>query len=170
MEVRMSWKLLLAAAVVMVGIENGVFAKAKADDMEFIADAIKGDNSEIALGRLATEKAASDGVRQFGQTLVTDHGKGKKEATDVASKLGVSPTDEMMPEAQEEMTKLKNLSGANFDKEFSSYMVKDHEEDLAKFHKEAEQGSGDVAEFARKTIPTLQKHLDMAQALSKSIN
>ena len=164
----MSWKLLVTAAVVMVGLESGAFAKSNTDEKEFIMDAIKSDNSEIALGRLATGKAATDGVCQFGQTLLTDHGKGKEEATAVGAKLGVNPTEKMMPDAEEEMTKLKSLSGANFDKEFARYMIKDHEEDIAKFQKEAEQGSSEAADFARKTIPTLQKHLDMAQALSQS--
>eukprot|EP01035_Chromulina_nebulosa_P014559 gene14559-19263_t len=47
------------------------------NDKAFLRDAIKGDNSEIALGKLAADKGASEGVKSFGMTLATDHAKAK---------------------------------------------------------------------------------------------
>jgi len=44
--------------------------------------------------------------------------------------------------------------------------VSDHEEAVALFQKEASSGTDpDLKAFAQKTLPTLQEHLKMAQAL-----
>jgi putative membrane protein len=45
-------------------------------------------------------------------------------------------------------------------------MVKDHEEDIAEFEKEARSGKdADLKAFAEKTLPTLKEHLKMAKEL-----
>jgi putative membrane protein len=133
-----------------------------ASSKAFIEDAIRGDNSEIALGQLAAKKGQGKEVRQFGQLLVTDHEKNKKEA---ANLLGGGTSEEMTPEAEQEIKKLQTLSGAEFDKEFATHMINDHRQDLEKFQQVANSGSGDVVDFARKSIPTLQKHLATAEGI-----
>jgi putative membrane protein len=43
-------------------------------------------------------------------------------------------------------------------------MVKDHQEDVAEFQKEAKNGKhSDLKGFAAETLPTLQHHLTMAR-------
>ena len=74
-----------------------MFAKT---EKEFLSDAIKGDNSEIAMGHLAISKGASDPVKDFGQTLVDDHPKPKPDASAVATTIGVTPPSEMSPDAE----------------------------------------------------------------------
>ena len=135
-------------------------------EKEFVSDAIKGDNSEIALGRLAISKSASDPVKAFGQTLIDDHSKAKADASAVATTIGVSPPSEISPDAQRAMTKLQQLNGRDFDREFIRVMVEDHQKDIAEFKKEAESGHGPVEQLAAQTLPTLEKHLQMAQSLS----
>ena len=86
--------------VLLTGISTAAFAKTK---KEFLDDAIKGDNSEIAMGQLAVAKGASEPVKTFGHTLIDDHSKAKTEASAVAAKMGVSPPSEMAPDAQSAM-------------------------------------------------------------------
>ena len=134
-------------------------------EKEFITDAIKGDNSEIALGRLTVATSASDPVKAFGQTLIDDHSNAKTEVSAVATKVNVSPPGEMSSEAQTEVTKLKQLSGRDFYTEFACYMVEDHQKDIAEF-KEADGGHGPVQQLAAQTVLTLEKHLRLAKSLS----
>lgn len=135
----------------------------------FIGEAMMGSNSEVALGQLASEKGGSDKVKSFGQMLVTDHNQAKTDLMPIAQDMGVAATDKMEPAASAEMKKLQGLSGAAFDKEFAAFMVKDHKEAIAKFQREA-KGKGALAEFAGKTLPTLQKHLDEANSLTMASN
>jgi putative membrane protein len=148
--------------VLITGISTAAFAKT---EKEFISDAIKGDNSEIAMGQLAVTKGGSEPVKTFGQTLIDDHSKAKTDASAVATKMGISPPSEMPPDAQSEMTKLQQLSGRDFDKEFARVMVEDHQKDIAEFKKEAGGGKGPVQQLAAQTLPTLEKHLRIAQSI-----
>jgi putative membrane protein len=153
---RLVWLTLLA------GIISSALAKT---EKEFISDAIRGDNSEIALGQLATNKGSAESVRSFGQILVNDHSKHRNEAATLATQLGVLSSDEMTPEAQREIAKLQKLIGSEFDKEFVQLMVKDHEKDIDEFKEEAASGKGPVQQFASQSLPTLQEHLRIARNL-----
>jgi putative membrane protein len=44
-------------------------------------------------------------------------------------------------------------------------MVEDHQKDIAEFKKEAGSGQGPVPQLAAQTLPTLEKHLRIAQSL-----
>ncbi len=132
---------------------------------DFMRKAIEGDNSEIRLGALAQERAASPGVRDFGKMLQQDHAKARLEADKVAQGLGQKAPTGMSSEAEAEFHKLQGLNGAAFDKEFVSYMVDDHQKDIADFTAEAAQ-TGPAATMAQRQLPTLQKHLQTAQSLA----
>jgi putative membrane protein len=139
-----------------------------ASPSDFVTAAIKGDNSEIMLGKYAAEHGASMGVKQYGRTLAADHLKAKRQMASVARKVGVSPPSGATLEADAERVKLIALSGKDFDQEFAQYMVKDHQSDIAKFKEEAAAKDGAVSAIAEKQLPTLEKHLDMAKSLTKS--
>ena len=154
----------VAALLLLTG--TGAYAAAKSAQ-DFIKDAIQGDNSEISLGQLAQQKAGDAKVKDFGKTLVSDHTMAKQEASTLAKTLGVTPSDEPTAEAKEEQDKLSKLSGADFDKEFASYMVDDHKKDIQEFQDQA-KANDQTSALANKQLPTLQKHLQMAQALAGS--
>jgi putative membrane protein len=157
----MKYTYVSALAVVML-LTPTAFAESGAD---FLNNAVKGDNSEIMLGKLAQQKGATAEVRKFGTTLVTDHTKAKTQAAMLASSMSLSLPGNAMPEAQSEADKLSKMSGAEFDREFVSYMVSDHQKDIEEFTKEAEANDGKVSALAKKQLPTLKKHLKLAQTL-----
>lgn len=132
---------------------------------EFLTKAIQGDNSEMKLGALAATKGGS-AVAGYGRSLLADHTKARAAAAEVASRHGVVPPTDLLPEASKERAKLDGLSGNDFDKEFANYMVKDHKEDISDFTKEADSDApSDVKKLAQDALPDLRKHLAMAQAL-----
>ncbi len=139
---------------------------ASAVDQAFLTDAMKGDNSEVALGKIAQSKGGSQGVKDLGSMLATDHGAHKTQLASLAQQNGVAATDDIKDEAKALETKLNGLSGAAFDKAFVDATVEDHKKDIANYEKEA-KGTGPVAEMAQQTLPTLKKHLATAQGLQK---
>ena len=141
---------------------------AAAATAQFLTKAIEGDNSETTLGALAAQRGASAGVRQFGRTLVRDHQRARAAATPVAMRHHLRHIPRSMTaEAANERRILYRLHGRAFDREFARYMVNDHEKDISDFRKEASSSDPrDVRMLARQTLPTLQKHLGMAQALT----
>jgi putative membrane protein len=137
-----------------------------ADTSEFLTKAMKGDNSETALGALAAKRGQSANVRKFGAMLEQDHGKGKAQAAAVAARHKVPRTDALADEAMTESAVLQRLHGAAFDHEFGRYMVEDHTKDIADFEKEVRsKDPADVRALARNTLPILRKHLVAAKSI-----
>jgi len=134
-------------------------------DAAFVTEAMQGDNSEVAIGQLAQTKGTSQKVKDFGKLLVDDHGAHKEELRTLAGTAGLPVTDEPTPEGKANLDKLKALSGTEFDKQFKSMMIEDHTKDIAKYEKQAASGDAQTAALAQKTLPTLRKHLDTANAL-----
>ena len=131
----------------------------------FLDDAIKGDNSEIALGRLIAARGHSAQVRSFGNTLYRDHSTARGQAVAVARQIGMRPPTAMMPEARSEQRRLQSLRGRGFDREVRRYMINDHEKDIATFQAQARTGERRTAALARRQLPTLRKHLRIAESI-----
>lgn len=64
-------------------------ASAGMQDKAFVKKALEGGMAEVQLGQLATEKGSSDDVKQFGQTMVTDHTKLGDQMKVVAQQMSV---------------------------------------------------------------------------------
>lgn len=60
--------------------------------------------------------------------------------------------------------KLRSLTSASFDRAYAQEEVRDHQEDVALFQKDATSGKDAALRgFAQKTLRVLQQHLQMAQ-------
>jgi putative membrane protein len=156
---------ILAGAAVVVICLVATEAMAKSDK-EFLSDAIKTDNAEIALGKLAAKQGGSADVKSFAQTLVSDHTKARQAAVALAPELQVKPVEGVPLEARNEQAKLKGLKGNDFDKEFAAFMVTGHKQAIAEFKDKAAEGDRPVSTLAKQTLPTLEMHLSMAEKLA----
>ena len=153
-----------AACAAMIMAASSVSAHA-ATPRQFLEYAIRGDDSEIMLGRIGQMRGDSPSVREFGHILFEDHRKAKAQAASVAERLGMPVPENPIGQAVEERERLARLSGEPFDREFVRYMVNDHRHDIADFRKEMARHDGAVSRLAREQLPTLQKHLDIAMSL-----
>ena len=140
--------------------------KADSASQSFIKSAIEGNYAEINVGKLAQEKGKSDAVKQFGQTLVTDHTAANEKAIAAAKEIGVTPPTGSGLMEKGTYLKLKVLSGDTFDRSFANSMVADHKADIKEFQKESSKTDA-AGQFAKQTLPTLQKHLQQAQQLAR---
>ena len=140
------------------------------DSTKFAASAAQGGLAEVELGRLATQRAGDPSVREFGARMVADHSRANSELKSIAAQKGIQLPADLSSEQKSEKDKLAQMSGADFDKEYMSAMVKDHEEDVEDFQTQAKDGSDpDIKAFAGKTLPTLQNHLQMARDTAKKV-
>jgi len=136
-------------------------------DRQFAMDVAMDGMTEVQLGRLATQRGASDAVKQFGQRMVDDHTKANNDLMQWATTSGLTLPTALDAKHQAMVTKMSGLSGAAFDKEYAKSMVRDHMKAVAMFQKEADKGGDSgLKSFAATTLPTLQEHLTMARALS----
>ena len=153
------------------GSNTSGMANMSSTDRDFLTKAAEGGKAEVELGNLATQKASSNDVKQFAQRMVEDHGKANKELEKVAKDKGIALPDQPDAKDKAEKSRLEKLSGAQFDKAYMAYMVKDHTKDVSEFRKESQSAKdSDVKNFAAKTLPTLEDHLKQAQSVDSKVS
>jgi putative membrane protein len=144
--------------------------KLSMSDSRFIKDAAGGGLLEVELGRLASEKAASPQVKEFGKKMEQDHGKVNTELKQLASANNVQIPAKLEGKEKSTYDRLAKLSGDRFDREYMKVMIDDHKTDVDHFKKQAEKAdSQDVKSFASKALPTLERHLEMAQSTGQQV-
>jgi putative membrane protein len=136
-------------------------------DRQFLTEAASANLMEVELGRRAATRAASDRVKQFAQRMVDDHTKANDDLKQVAGRLSVTLPATMTKQHRQQVDRLSRFRGTEFDRAYMQAMLKDHQEDVQKFRRQAESATDpDLKEFASSTLPTLESHLQMAQDIS----
>ncbi len=139
-------------------------------DYRFVEKAARGGQEEVQLGQLAQQRGASQQVRDFGQRMVTDHGRANDELMQLASQKGAALPTSMSHSEHSTLQHLQNLNGTSFDQAYARDMVKDHTKDVKDFQKAANDlKDPDLRAWAQKTLPVLQEHLKQAQAMEASV-
>ena len=139
-------------------------------DTAFVKKAADGGMAEVALAKLAQEKASNADVKSFAEKLERDHAKANDELKDVAARKSIVLPTSQSKNHQALHDKLAKLSGAEFDKAYVAAMLEDHQKDVREFARVASGGGdADVKAFASKILPTLKDHLQQVQDLSKAM-
>jgi putative membrane protein len=154
----------LAIGVSLLALSASTAAYAVTDE-DFLKTAIETNLAEIAAGQLGQEKGSSDAVKSYGEELVADHTAANEEAKALATSKQVTVPSAPSAEEQKAAESMATLTGAEFDREFASHMAMGHEKAIALFEDKADDSDNEVSAFAKKTLPTLQKHLETAQSL-----
>ena len=102
------------------------------NDAQIASIVLTANQVDIDAGKLATAKSRNPEVKKFGQLMVTDHTGVNKSATELVQKLKVLPQDN--PTSQtlkagglKNVTQLKTLNGAEFDKAYIDHEVEYHQ-------------------------------------------
>lgn len=120
---------------------------------------------EIAVSQAVMDHLTNPQLKQFAQTMITDHSAANTEL----AKLAASKNFDLPPQDPSIADEWSKKTG-NVDSDYVKEMVSDHEGAVKLFEKASKSEDPDIAAFAQKTLPTLQHHLMMAQDLSTSIN
>jgi len=141
-----------------------------ASDTQFARKAAQGGLAEVKLGQLAKQKGTAESVKKFGARMVEDHTKAGDELKGVAASEKITLPNDMSAKDKATYDMLSKLSGAAFDRAYARDMVRDHEEDIADFNKEANGGHNPaVKDFVTQTLPTLQDHLKEAKEMRQNV-
>jgi len=140
-------------------------------DEAFVRVAAHGGLAEIKLGKLAMDQGANEAVKAFGTSMVAERTKAGDELKEAAKEERIALPTDLSAKDQATYDRLSKLSGADFDQAYAQDMVKDHQQDLRDFQREANHGNNDVIRgFASETVPMIQQHLDQAKAMLKTVS
>jgi putative membrane protein len=139
-------------------------------DSKFAMEAAQGGMMEVELGTLAAQKASNQAVKDFGQRMVTDHGKANQQLLQIASQKGMSLPKTLPADKQQHSQKLAAASGAEFDRMYMSHMLMAHDKDLKEFEKQAKSGADPaLRSFAEQTLPVLRQHMELAKTVGAQV-
>jgi len=158
---------MLGCAAMLVTVN----AKAQSDDdKKFLAMAAQSDQNEIALSKLAEEKATNPDVKAFAHKMVVEHTQMTESMKPFADSWGLTAPSGPDADHQKEWDKLNGMSGGDFDKEYMSDMVSDHAKALRAFTTEAKD-TKDVKFQAAviKGKTAVAAHKNMAYDLKKKL-
>ena len=107
------------AATLLLLAPSGAAAQG-VTDAQIAHIVVTANQVDIDAGKLAASRSANPEVKKFGQTMVTDHTGVNKSATDLVTKLKVTPQDNDTSKAlkaggDKNLANLKKLTGASFD-------------------------------------------------------
>ena len=140
-------------------------------DVDFINKAASSGLAEVEASRAISEKTANAAVREFANTMVTDHSAANAELQRIAASKNISLPTAPLPAHQEALAKVSAAMGADSDRFYvEEFGPKAHKEAVELFDKQAREGSdADLKAFAAATLPKLQAHLEHAQRLADGL-
>jgi putative membrane protein len=137
---------------------------------DFIKEAANSDMLEIAAAKLALEKGNAE-EKKFAEQMMADHGKTSSDLKALVSSGAVKadvPTS-LDSSSQKKLDKLRDTRSQAFASEYDPMQVSAHKEAVSLFERYSKSGDNRMLkDWASKTLPTLQHHLDMAEAMNKS--
>jgi putative membrane protein len=135
---------------------------------DFVKEVAMSDMTEIAAAKLGLERGNAQ-EKAFATQMITDHTKTSEELKSMvpAEARAAIPTA-LDSSSQSKIDKLKNAKPDDFSSDFDAMQVSAHKDAVSLFERYAKGGEDPkLKEWAGKTLPALQHHLEMAQNLGK---
>lgn len=103
----------------------------RVSDANIAAIVVAANNADIAYANLALSKAQTPGVRAFAQTMINDHTGVNRNATDLVTRLGLTPVEnsvslDLRDNSETMGDRLRDRDGMDFDKEYMDNELEYH--------------------------------------------
>jgi putative membrane protein len=169
--IAMATALATPAAAQSVGEKTGINSALdiapKTED--FIKLVALSDMTEIEAAKIAQQTGNAE-EKKFAETMVTDHTKTSEQLKSmVPGEMKAAIPSSLDDTHQKKLTRLRDAKPEDFASEYDSMQVSAHKDAVSLFERYAKGGeNAKLKDWAGKTLPTLQHHLEMAQALDKN--
>jgi len=145
-------------------------------DAQIASIVVTANQVDIDAGKLAREKASNPQVRKFAEQMITDHTGVNKSATELVTKLGVTPQDNPTSQAlkaggDKNLAKLRGLDSAAFDKAYIDHEVAYHQQVLDAVDQTLipSAKNAELKALLVKVRPAFVAHLEHAKQLRASL-
>lgn len=136
---------------------------------DFVTEAANSDILEIAAAKVAQEKGSPD-EKKFAEQMITDHTKTSQDLKGMVDSGVVKATVPVKLDSsgQKKLDELHDAKPQDFTGYYDPMQVSAHKDAVSLFERYSKSGDNPkLKDWAGKTLPTLQNHLEMAQALNK---
>ena len=144
-------------------------------DAQIAAIVVTANQVDIDAGQLAVSRSTNEKVKAFAQLMVTDHTGVNKTATELVTRLKVTPQANPTSEAlksggDKNVAHLKTLKGANFDRAYINHEYAYHQQVIDALDKTLIPGAknAELKALLIKVRPAFIAHRDHAKMLQSS--
>ena len=156
---------------------TALFAQSAApNDAQIAGIVVTANTVDIDAGKLAQKMSRNKEVKQFGKQMVTDHSGVNKQATALVTKLKVKPEDSDTSKSLKDggaanISKLKGLKGAEFDKAYVDNEVTYHQAVIDALDKTLipNAKNAELKNLLEKVKPAFVAHLEHAKQIQTSL-
>ena len=168
-------KMWLFAAAVALAPASTVFTQSP-NDAQIASIVVTANQVDIDAGKLAASKTSNADVKTFAEQMVTDHTGVNKQATELVTRLKVTPEDNATSQSLKSggdanLATLKGLFGAAFDKAYIDHEVAYHQQVLDAVDKVLipSASNADLKALLVKVRPAFVAHLEHAKHVQASL-
>jgi putative membrane protein len=147
------------------------------NDAEIASIVVTANQVDIDAGKLAQSRSTNADVKGFAERMVVDHAGVNKTATELAAKLKVTPQDNATSRSlrsggEKNITTLKGLKGAAFDKAYLENEVAYHQQVLDALDKVLipNAANAELKALLVKVRPAFVAHLAHAKGILSAIS
>jgi putative membrane protein len=149
--------------------DNAMGNAAMASPSQKFADAAgASDYYEVEAGKLAEDKATSQGLKDFGKMMVANHTDSTEKLKAAAAKAmpAITPNPVLNTEQEANLAALRAADGADFDAKYKAQQISAHEKALAAMKDYAASGDApELVKFAGDTTKVVETHLAKIKAM-----
>jgi putative membrane protein len=145
-------------------------------DAQIASIVVTANQVDVDAGKLAASMGTNPEIKKFGQQMVTDHMGVNKSATELVTKLKVTPEDNPTSQAlkaggAKNVATLKGLTGAAFDKAYIDHEVAYHQQVLDAVDKTLIPGAKneELKALLVKVRPAFVAHLEHAKHVQSMV-
>src|SRR5688500_9924935 len=167
------------SAIVVAGLLSFPFSTVSAqsiNDAQIASIVVTANQIDIDAGKLAKSRSTNKEVKAFAELMITDHTGVNKSATDLVTKLKVTPQDNptsqsLKADGDRSLAHLKTLKGASFDKAYVDREVAYHQQVIDALDKTLipNAQNAELKALLVKVRPAFVEHLNHAKHLQASL-
>ena len=166
----------IAATLISLGAGASWAQGAGPTDAQIASIVVTANQVDIDAGNLAKSTSKTKDVQDFAERMITDHTGVNKAATDLVTKLNVTPEANMtslslQKGGDENLAKLKKLQGHAFDKAYIDHEVAYHESVLQAVDKTLipNAKNAELKALLVKVRPAFVAHLEHAKKIQAEL-
>jgi putative membrane protein len=164
------------AAATTLPVDTTAAAPATISDPQIAAIVVAANDVDIKAGEQAKTTATDAKVKDFANRMITDHTAVNKQATDLVTKLNVSPEENPTSQAlrqagEQSLSDLQGKTGAAYDKAYIDHEVDYHQQVIDAVQQQLipNARNAELKALLEQTLPALQAHLDMAKQIQAQL-
>jgi putative membrane protein len=139
-------------------------------EQDFMMKATQANLAEVEVAKIALQKSGDVEVKDYANMIKSDHTKALDDLADLMKDKNVPQPNAVATDTQQDINRMDNLTGGEFDREFINMMVTDHKKAIELFRDQQSSAQNrDVTKYVDDVLPKLEMHLDKAQRLQTKL-